>query len=311
MQLVTITLNGQWKNTSVQQSLFTHMKHCIGQIHNKKGRELYKLHMDSERLVISANIPYFQLERDADCFYQALSKQVATWIIRELEPCLLRDYIAKEGYDEAHTEEIMKYCQLVLYQQQFPELDTNTDKRWDRKKKIEAVILEHVRCNTWLNLDGMLIFRLHFYTEELQDVVHYAIDEYIMEQQYQDFIHLLKYFVLVQESKMQEVHLLHRPDDQIEICNQKKEPIQVSEVNSFVMETIDQDIRLEDMIVSTLITIAPEKIYIHTQEPEVQVIKTIEQIFENRTEICTDCHWCRSMLKTKSLDRQNDPIYNN
>lgn len=311
VQLITITLNGQWDGTQLQESLYKHIRHCIQQIHKKYGKELYQLHHEDGRLVINANVPSFQLDRDAYPFYQTISKRIADWMVRELEPQLLRKYIAEEGYEESVVKEIMKYCDLVLNQQDFPELDPEIGERWDRKKKLAASIREHIENNTWLNLDGMLTFRLSFYTEELQDIVHYAIDEYIMEQQYQEFIHLLKYFVLVQESKMPEVHILHRPGDQIEIWNEQREPIQISDLSSFVMETIDQDIRFEDMVISTLISVAPEKIHIHTREPDMQMIKTIEQIFEHRTEICTDCHICQPKLGSKRLDRQSDPIYNN
>lgn len=310
MQLVTITLNGQWEETAGQNSLFEHITQCLEQIHTKYGKKLYLLHVEEGRLVIEANVPAFQLDRHAKPFYEKLGHHIANWIIAELEPQLLREYIVNEGYDEAETDEIMKYCDLLLNQQDYTELDPLIEGRWNRKKKLANAVKEHIEMNTWLNIDGLFTFRLRFYTEELRDITHYAIDEYIMEQQYQEFIHLLKYFVLVQESKMPEVHIMYRPGDQVEIWDNKREPIEVSELNGLVMETIDKDIRFEDMVISTLISVAPEKIYIHTRDPDMQIIRTIEQIFEHRTEVCTDCSICQPLLGKKPLDPSTNPVYN-
>lgn len=312
VQLITITLNEQQDAAELQKSLFEQLRQFIQQLHKKYLKELYQIHDDDGRVVISAVMPHFRLERDASPFYQMLSKCIADWMVNHLEPRLLQKYIAEEGeYEGAVVHEIMKYCNLVLNQEDGIDLDPEIGENWDRRKKLADAIREHLETHTWLNLDGLLTFRLHFYTEELRDIVQYAIDEYIMEQQYQEFIHLLKYFVLVQESKMPEVHILHRPGDQIEIWNERLEPIQISDLSSFVMETIDQDIRFEDMVISTLISAAPEKICIHTREPEMQMIKTIEQIFEERTQICTSCATCQPVLDNKQLDQPSDPIYNN
>ena len=38
----------------------------------------------------------------------------------------------------------------------------------------------------------------------------FAVDEYVMDQQYQEFISLLKYFVRMQEVKLPIVHVLHK-----------------------------------------------------------------------------------------------------
>ena len=39
---------------------------------------------------------------------------------------------------------------------------------------------------------------------------------------------------------------------------------------------------MEDMIVSTLITVSPQQIVIHTRQPELPVMRTLETIFELR-----------------------------
>lgn len=74
------------------------------------------------------------------------------------------------------------------------------------------------------------------------------------------------------------------------------ESMETPEMDAVVtVEMLEKEINFEDMIISTLITVSPQQIYIHTREPELQVIKTIKQIFENRVELCGYCRLCHNL----------------
>jgi hypothetical protein len=73
--------------------------------------------------------------------------------------------------------------------------------------------------------------------------------------------------------------------------------IELKELDAtFKLEVLDKDINFEDMVVSTLIAVAPATIRIHTREPELLIIKTIIQIFEGRTVLCSYCRDCHAYL---------------
>jgi hypothetical protein len=50
-------------------------------------------------------------------------------------------------------------------------------------------------------LDGFLSFRLKEYRGRLAEVVDKAVDEYMMDMEYKEFIRVLRYFVDVQEAQ--------------------------------------------------------------------------------------------------------------
>ncbi|MNR22529.1 YtxC-like family protein [compost metagenome] len=52
---------------------------------------------------------------------------------------------------------------------------------------------------------------------------------------------------------------------------------------------LESEMNMEDMIVSTLITVSPEQIVIHTRYPDQPIMRTLETIFEHRVKLCTDC----------------------
>jgi putative sporulation protein YtxC len=232
-----------------------------------------------------------------------IGEVMADFIMDMEEGRMIREIIRKEySYIDSHEiAKIEHYCNQLLH----PMEEMNADAGLRRKVKVSAALKKYLQEYSEMNWQGFVAFRLKEYREDLREVVEYAIDEFLMEKQYQEFISLLKYFVYIQEAKMPEVHLMHRGGHDFDLLNEQMSPIDTSQFDTFRIELIDQDINLEDMVVSALITVSPEVIHLHTREPELQVIKTIMNIFEGRARLCTSCKACQPLLsrgKTFSLD---------
>ncbi|MFD2671335.1 sporulation protein YtxC [Marinicrinis sediminis] len=215
---------------------------------------------------------------------EPLSRASASFMIGHCEHAFIESLIQRIC-QEKRSEERVK---MADYTKQLMEEEDEEGGYACRVKRLSQEILPHLTLEGQLNLIGLFRFRLHGYQNELRELAEFAIDEYVMERQYQDFIHLLKYFVYVQETKVPYVHLVHKGDYEFVLLDEQLQPIKSKQMESVVVEMLDQDLNYEDMIVSTLIHVSPKKIYIHTEEPELQVIRTIEQIFESRTHICRD-----------------------
>jgi putative sporulation protein YtxC len=245
-----------------------------------------------------AVLPGFQLKKSGDTVYEKAGNAIAQYILEEVEGSILRELIVKEfHYDHPCDLEIIEgYCKQFLFYEG-ESLISNDEIKKRRLAKIGSQISEYLQTHTQLNLDGFLKFRLQEYVDEMREVVEYAIDEFMMDQQYQEFISLLKYFVYIQEAKIPSAHLIHKGGHEFVILNDELKPIDTSDFDaSFTLEILDKDINLEDMIVSTLITVSPQTIYIHTREPDLPVIHTITQIFENRSTVCSYCRTCHVFL---------------
>ncbi|RTE02647.1 putative sporulation protein YtxC [Paenibacillus whitsoniae] len=245
------------------------------------------------------------LERDVDMplllvsVKEALAEAIAGFIVADKEPAILRHLIIKEfHYDKtADVEAIEGYCQQSLQLECGGDdglLTMNSSPSKQRRKGMLKELLSHMLGeHPVLNLDGFLAFRIQEYKEELREIVEYAIDEFMMDRQYQEFISLLQYFVYIQEAKIPAVHLIHKGGHEFVILNDKMEPIDASDLDTTLrMEVLEKDINFEDMIVSTLISVSPANIYIHTRDADLTIIKTIRQIFEDRTSVCSYCRTC-------------------
>lgn len=251
-------------------------------------------------IVCKAVLPRFQLQIHGQAVYKHAADTLADHILEELEKPLLRGMIVKEfGYEEKKEIEKIEYFCAELLNDNLS--DAGMGNAYIRRKAKIAQHLEiYLNSHTELNLDGFVRFRLQAYFEDLKSAIGCAVDEYLMDKQYQEFISLLKYFVYIQESKIPATHLMHKGDQQFILLNEQMKPIDVGVPDGLTIEMPDKEFQCEDMIVSTLISISPERVFIHTREPHLQIIHTIEQIFENRTSICTHCSHCRPILGKKN-----------
>lgn len=225
--------------------------------------------------------------------YNHIANAVAEWIAEEREKTLIGQIVQNEydHYDALEIRQIQQYCLQIML-----ETGQHADAANRRKQKIAEAVLHCFDEYSDLHLDGMIRFRMQAYMEELKELVDYAVDEFVMDKQYQEFITLLKYFVFVQEAKIPTVHLIHRGDYAFTLLDERLHPIETKQMEGVVLEMLDQDLNYEDMIVSTLITVSPQTIFIHTQEWDMQVIRTIRQIFEDRTVLCASCPVCNAAM---------------
>lgn len=260
-------------------------------------------------ITIAGKLPSFQLRESGDLVYRKVGGVLADFILDHEESKVIRRIIVNEFHfkDPQDIGKIEGYCQQFLFSAGHAKIP-DKDARRSRKQKISRQLVAFLRENERIHLEGFVAFRLHDYLDELREVVEYAMDEYQMDQQYQEFISLLKYFVYIQEAKIPVAHLIHRGGNEFSIFNDQLKPISTDDIDaSFTLEVMDRNTNFEDVIVSTLITVSPQQIYIHTKEPELQMIQTIMQIFENRVVLCHGCRLCKSLMAARHKHDQLSP----
>lgn len=186
--------------------------------------------------------------------------------------------------EEKITDEDMVYCM---------------NKKNDIITKIKACIDE----NDELNIQGFITFRMKELREELEDIVNRVVEKYMAEKEYNEFIKLLKYFVEIQESKIDLINIIIQPNGNYEIHDKKGNDI-MDEIFSNLTDTKYSDsVSVEDLIISGLITYCPEKIIIHCKENcnNKEILDTIEKVFEERVEFCGNCKTCSSVKETVKI----------
>lgn len=225
---------------------------------------------------------------------ETVAAATAQYMMETHEQDLVRSLIADDyGYDE---EDELAAIEAYCWHNPDPVEQAPDPGARKRLALIQEEVTRYLEQHRLLHVEGFIRFRLQKYIDHLREIVEYAIDEYTADKQYEEFIALLKYFVYIQDAKIPVAHLIHKGAHEFALLNDRMEPIETKQLDQFVVEMIDKEINYEDMIVSTLITVSPQNVYIHTRNPDMQVIKTIKQIFEERATVCTTCPRCIPLL---------------
>jgi len=151
--------------------------------------------------------------------------------------------------------------------------------RW--KSKVWKRVMEHLEVNDELVLEGFVRFRMKDFIRELEDAVERAVDDLLIEKEYTEFIKLLRYFVEIQEPKVDEVHVLMGDDKKYTLLDSGLQIINNDILEDLAREITDKEISHDDLLISSLITIAPRKITIHQYDKikNTELLNTINNVF--------------------------------
>jgi putative sporulation protein YtxC len=164
----------------------------------------------------------------------------------------------------------------------------------NRKNKIVDKIVQCIEENEEININGFIRFRMKDLREDLECIIDKVVEKYMVDKEYSEFIKLLKYFVEVQDSKIDEVNIIISTNNTYSIKDDKGNDIMKDFVNDISSNKITESTNVEDIIISGLITNSPNKIKIHGIEncTNKELIETIKNVFTDRVEICTNSKLC-------------------
>ncbi|MCF6092990.1 putative sporulation protein YtxC [Microaerobacter geothermalis] len=235
-----------------------------------------------------------------------LSLFLSEYILVHMEKEIVKRIIIQDFYysEQTEIEGILRYAEHFLKSaEEFGE--SSELQRMGRQCKIYKKLFDFFERERKVVLEGFIRFRLKEYYEDLVRVVEHSIDEYILEREYQEFIQLLRYFVSIQESKTPIVHVVHLKDRLFLLYDGNFHPIHVKELDECLTDLLDHNMNMDDLIITTLITLAPEQMVIHTGEKDHHVITTMRNIFEDKVYLCLSCNSCSEVIHNHSRISRN------
>jgi len=154
-----------------------------------------------------------------------------------------------------------------------------------REKLITGALIDLLRETGSFSFESFLKFRLRNYTEQLQKYVELAIDEYKLEQEYQNFIQNLRDFVVNRTPKIGILHILH--EDQFHFFNEAFYEMKRDDLMGYIDRklVITQPMYIDSTVIAPLVSIAPESIFIYTDKMDHGMVQTIQNIFLERVQI--------------------------
>lgn len=162
-----------------------------------------------------------------------------------------------------------------------------------RYSAILTKIVQYLDSHHELVLEGFINFRLKEYKKRLSEIVDNAVDDYMMDLEYKEFIRVLRYFVDIQEPKVEEVHVIISPHGSYKILDTNGQALSNKYLEHIAVESANE-INYEDLLITSLISIAPYNIILHGHGCEVSqnIVSTIKNVFQGRIALCEGCPIC-------------------
>ncbi|MEW5784955.1 MAG: putative sporulation protein YtxC [Bacillota bacterium] len=260
----------------------------------KQGKMLYLL----------AQLPK-SAEGQAEAAESFIASLISRFIIRDLKESLLQDllrfnyfYFRKEEREEILALARRNLENGVLRQRQ----DTF---QGVIERKVKEYLQDH---NEHINIEGFIHFRLSDYLKELKSVIDDAVESYLTEKEYREFVRLLKYFLEIQQPKIDLIHLAVDENGQFQITDQSFKKIDPRDWEEFDLEDFDGEGDYEDILVSMLVSVAPRQIMLHQNVlPRYpRAVDTLRRIFDHRLCFCHNCAYCRKeQMHLVNSDKKN------
>ena len=242
------------------------------------------------------NIIIHYVGKDFPYFYSKISSILSFLVIDELEEDFLKHILLQNYFyfNSQEREQILSFC--------FDIFADDYINCFDKKFQIlYNVFYDFIKDNRVLYLDGFIYFRLKEYFSILDDTVNNAVNHFLIEKEYLEFVSLLKLYINSQDSKCELVHLIYSSSESILLDKDKNIIAPDSDIfNAKYLSDIS--FSSNDFTLNSLLNLVPKKIYIHLIDNTIdEFIQTLELIFENRVNLCTDCNICE-FYKNSNID---------
>lgn len=231
------------------------------------------------------------MKNPCETIRMAAAQALSSMVLEDLPPVLLGRFLQKQYSHFAPEEQdsiVQRACALL------PEIAHQpcfAGKSLSLREVIRGQILDYLHGHQELVVEGFVRFRMKEYVQALMDILERAVDGFLLDREYQEFIRLLRYFVELQKPLLDEVHVVIRPSGLFRLLDSNHQVITNEYLEGEVAQLAEGVVDYEDLLISALITMAPRRIVLHFRGHQA-VSETLRNIFQSRVVSCPGCALC-------------------
>ena len=222
-----------------------------------------------------------------ESFKAAIAAAVAATIVEDVEPQLLRRRLkrARPKYSREELDDVVARAAA--------ELDRLAALERSERARIAERLLEYLWEERLVHVEGFVRFRLQEYVRQAASCLEIAVKRFEAEREHVEFVKTLRYFMECQEPVVEELHILPDGYDSFRLEDPGGTVVHDGYLEEFVSDlSADGTVSREDLLVSALITLAPQHVRCHLH-PGAWNLVTLERVLAGRMEYCTGCTRCR------------------
>ncbi len=250
--------------------------------------KLKNLYISKSKFKFYNNFIVHYKGKDLDDFYNIFSEILSSTIIEFYEKNIIKHLINSNYFyfTDIEQRKIFDIVNSYIYNGELTE-------SYIRKDSIIISCIEYFSNNKSAILDGFVRFRLNDYIKIIDYIVDMAVNKFVIDREYTEFIDLLKCYINSKDCGTNIVHLIYHNQESILLDEFKKNiDLDDSILNSKYLSDIT--FSSNDYTLNTLLTLLPKKIYIHLIDNiQDEFINTLKLVFDDRIYLCNDCNICK------------------
>lgn len=163
-------------------------------------------------------------------------------------------------------------------------------------------VAEYVQGARLLLIDGFLRFRCREYVEALELAADRAVDEYLLDREYREFVQLLRQFVDLQVPRLSVVHVLVEPSGSFILTDEAGRPL-AAPTGEGPVPNAGPGVAADagDALLSALVMVGARRFVVHVRRRarglSRETRELLDQVFGDRVELCPGCARCRSRAR--------------
>lgn len=164
---------------------------------------LDSMYISNHKFKIYENVIVHFTSENTDFFYDKIATILTDSIIKFYQEKLLRRILEYNYFYFSLPEKKI----ILQIAKDFIEDDTITND--DNFFAIYYAVLDYIKQNKSLVLDGFVNFRLQNYTKNLDYIVDISVNKYLIEKEYNEFVSILKLYVSMTPYNSPLIHLVY------------------------------------------------------------------------------------------------------
>lgn len=227
----------------------------------------------------------FYFEGKEEEFYNIISLFISEIIFEYyLKEIILKDVFMKyKNFSRDEKVEIVQLAYKNLY---------NENEFVKEKELIFNEVYDYISINDLMIVDGFVSFRLKSRDKIINEIIKRSIDEFSAVKEYREFINILQYFIDIQEPKIDLINVVI--DDEYKLYDKENNLIDNDFFSDIISELSDDGINEDDILISSIITTAPQRLIIHVNEEnkDKEIVDILQSVFIDKVEFCKGCNLC-------------------
>ncbi|MBC8591285.1 putative sporulation protein YtxC [Wansuia hejianensis] len=160
------------------------------------------------------------------------------------------------------------------------------------KEILNNEILDYLMESNTLIIDGYLTFRPNSFNLIIDKAIEIVMGEIQLEIEYNEFIGMLQFFVDTQPPEIDKVNVIIK-EGEFKLLDSHYREIDNEYIATTLQDIFYDDVTKSDILLSTLIALAPSSMVIHvSNDMEKELVDILKEVFRDRAKICEGCSMC-------------------